>query len=316
MHKIIMAVSVVIISLALVITGCAQPAAKEVTVGNKNFTEEYVVGQLMKQALEEHGFTVNLVSDLSTMALREGMEAGDIDICADYTGTAWMVHLGHEYEPGVDNNQLYRLVKEEEEAKGFIWLDPMWNNNTYAMACWSEFAETNNVTTLSDLAALYRGNEGKVDTFIDFEYSTRPDGLPALEKYYNFEVAEATLKTGAPGASLLALEGRQTEVVMVFGTDPLIAKHGWHVFQDDKAFFPPYDLTPYVRTEVLGKYPEIADILNELVATFPGGGKTATPAIVGQGQQAWQELNARVDIDKLEPDEAAREYLVGQGLVK
>lgn len=316
MRKVIMVALAVVMSLSLVMIGCAQPAAKEVTVGNKNFTEEYVVGQLMKQVLEEHGFTVNLVSDLSTMALREGMEAGDIDICADYTGTAWMVHLGHEYEPGVDNNELYQMVKEEDEANGFIWLDPMWNNNTYAMACWSEFAETNNVTTLSDLAALYQENEGRIDTFVDFEYSTRPDGLPALEKYYGFEVAEATLKTGAPGASLLALEQRQTEVVMVFGTDPLIAKHGWHVFQDDKAFFPPYDLTPYVRAEVLDGYPEIADILNELVATFPGGGKTATPAIVAQGQQAWQELNARVDIDKLEPDEAAREYLVEHGLVE
>ena len=90
MRKIIMAVLVVVTSLVLVMTGCAQPAAKEVTVGNKNFTEEYIIGQLLKQVLEEHGFTVNLVSDLSTMALREGMEAGDIDICADYTGTAWM----------------------------------------------------------------------------------------------------------------------------------------------------------------------------------------------------------------------------------
>ena len=132
-----------------------EATGKEVTVGNKNFTEEYVVGELMKQVLEEHGFKVNLVSDLSTMALREGMEAGDIDICADYTGTAWMVHLGHEYEPGVDNNELYQMVKEEDEDNGFIWLDPMWNNNTYAFACWLEFADENDLTTLSDLAALY-----------------------------------------------------------------------------------------------------------------------------------------------------------------
>lgn len=317
MHKVIAIVVTVCMSLGLVL-GCVGPGAgaKEVTVGNKNFTEQYVVGELMKQALEEHGFQVNLVSDLSSMALREGMETGDIDICADYTGTAWMVHLGHEYEPGVDNNELYQLVKEEETANNFVWLDPMWNNNTYAMACWPEFAETNAVTTLSDLAALYRDNEGKIDTFVDFEYSTRPDGLPALEEYYNFEVAEATLKTGAPGASLLALEEHQTEIAMVFGTDPIIAEHSWHVFQDDKAFFPPYDLTPYVRTEILDKYPEISDILNEVVATFPGGGGAATSAIVAEGQQAWQELNAKVDIDKMEPDEVAHEYLVAHGLVE
>ena len=317
MRKVIMVGLAVIMSLGLGITGCAgEEEVKEVTVGNKNFTEEYVVGQLMKQVLEEHGFKVNLVSDLSTMALREGMEAGDIDICADYTGTAWMVHLGHEYEPGVDNNELYQMVKEEEKDNGFIWLDPMWNNNTYAFACWPEFAQEHNLTTLSDLAALYEEGDVTFEIFLDFEFSTRPDGLPGLEEHYGFKVPEDSLKTAAPGASLLALEAHQTDLSMVFGTDPLIAKHGWHVFQDDKAFFPPYDLTPYVRKEMLDKYPEIEDILNELVATFPGGGMSATPTIVSRGQKAWQELNARVDIDKLEPDEAAREYLLKHGLIK
>jgi len=317
MRRMIAGVLAVIVVLSMLMTGCGEPQGKEVTVGNKNFTEEYVVGQLMKQVLEENGFKVNLVSDLSTMALREGMEAGDIDICADYTGTAWMVHLGHAYEPGVDNNELYQMVKEEEEkGNGFIWLDPMWNNNTYAFACWPEFAQENNLTALSDLAALYEAGDVTFEMFLDFEFSTRPDGLPGLEEHYGFKVPEDSLKTAAPGASLLALEAHQTDLSMVFGTDALIAKHGWHVFQDDKAFFPPYDLTPYIRKEVLDKYPEIADILNELVATFPGGGESATPAIVGEGQKAWQELNARVDIDKLEPDEAAREYLVKHGLIK
>ena len=316
MSRVIVAVSALIISLALVMMGCAQPAVKEVTVGNKNFTEEYIIGQLIKQALEEHGFKVNLVSDLSSMALREGMEAGDIDICADYTGTAWMVHLGHKYEPGIDNNKLYEMVEKEEEAKGFTWLNPIWNNNTYVLVSWPEFVDKNDVESLSDLAALYQEGKVEIRTFVGFEFSTRPDGLPALEEYYGFKVNEAFLMTGAPGASLLGLENRECDVAMAFGTDAIIAKYSWHAYLDDKAFFPPYDLTPYVRTEVLDEYPEIADIINELVATFPGGGKPATPAIVGQGQKAWQELNAMVDISKMEPDEAAHEYLVKHGLIK
>jgi osmoprotectant transport system substrate-binding protein len=132
MHKVIVVVFAIFLAVSLIIGGCAQaPGEKEVTVGNKNFTEQYVVGQLMKQLLEEHGYKVALVADLSTMALREGMESGDIDICAEYTGTAWMVHLGHEYTPGIDNNELYDMVKKEEQNNGFIWLDPIWNNNTY-----------------------------------------------------------------------------------------------------------------------------------------------------------------------------------------
>jgi len=155
-----------------------------------------------------------------------------------------------------------------------------------------------------------------VKTFVGFEFSTRPDGLPALEEFYGFEVPEASLMTGAPGASLLGLENRETDVSMAFGTDAIIAKHSWHAYLDDKAFFPPYDLTPYIRKDTLDKYPEITDILNELVATFPGGGDPATPAIVAECQKVWQGLNARVDIDKLEPDEAAREYLVEHALLQ
>jgi len=307
----------VVLTIALVLMGggCA-PAEKEVTVGNKNFTEQYIIGEMIKQLLEDRGFTVNLVADLSTMALRGGMEAGDIDICADYTGTAWTTHLAHLYEQGVDHNELYELVKEEEAGKGFIWLDPIWNHNTYALASWPEFVEENNLETLSDLAALYQAGEVEIITFIGFEFSTRPDGLPALQEYYGFEVPEASLMTGAPGASLMGLENRQCDVAMVWGTDAPVAKYGWHVYTDDQLFWPPYDLTPYVSQAILDEYPEIEDILNELVATFPGGGGLATPAIVAQGQAVWQALNARVDINKMEPAEVAHEYLLNNGLIK
>ena len=317
MRKLTTIILAIVLTLALVLGGAGCAAGpKEVTVGNKNFTEQYIIGEMIKQLLEDRGFTVNLVADLSTMALRQGMEAGDIDICADYTGTAWMVHLAHVYEPGVDNNKLYQLVKEEEEGKGFIWLDPIWNNNTYVLVSWPEFVGEHNVTSLSDLAALYQAEGGEIRTFVGFEFSTRPDGLPALEEFYGFEVAEASLMTGAPGASLMGLENRECDVAMAFGTDAIIAKYSWHAYLDNKAFFPPYDLTPYVSQDILGKYPEIADILSELVATFPGGGAPATPELVAEGQKVWQALNAEVDIDKMEPEEVAREYLVKHGLIK
>jgi osmoprotectant transport system substrate-binding protein len=316
MRKIVLVLLAVIISLVPLSTlGCAEPV-KEVTVGNKNFTEEYVIGQLMKQVLEENGYTVTLVSDLSTMALREGMEAGDIDICADYSGTAWMTHLGHEYTPGVDNNEIYKMVKDEDAGNGFVWLDAIWNNNTYVLVSWPEFVAEHNLQSISDLAKLYQAGTADIKTFVGFEFSTRPDGLPALQEHYGFEVPEDSLMTGAPGASLLGLENHECDVAMAFGTDAIIAKYSWHVYQDDKAFWPPYDLAPYVRKDTLDKYPEIADILNELVATVPGGGEAATPAIVSEGQKAWQTLNSKVDNDKMEPDEVALEYLSAHGLVK
>jgi osmoprotectant transport system substrate-binding protein len=243
------------------------------------------------------------------------MEAGDIDISADYSGTAWMTHLGHEYTPGADNNEIYNKVKQEDAGNGFVWLDAIWNNNTYVLVSWPEFVQQNNLKTISDLAAMYNSG-AEVKTFVGFEFSTRPDGLPALEQHYGFNVPEESLLTGAPGASLLGLENHECDVAMAFGTDAIIAEHSWHVYQDDQAFWPPYDLVPYVRQETLDEYPEIEDILNELVASFPGGGEAATTAKVSEGQKAWQALNSKVDNDKMEPDEVAREYLIAHGLVK
>jgi osmoprotectant transport system substrate-binding protein len=294
----------------------AAAAEKRVTVGNKNFTEQYIVGQLMKQLLEDSGFKADLRSDLTSMALRAGMESCDIDICAEYTGTAWMVHLKREFKPGIDHNQLYERVRKEDEKNHFVWLNPIWNNNTYALASWPEFAEEFDLSSLSDLARLYQNRAKDIQTFVNFEFSTRPDGLPALEKFYDFRADKRTLRTGTPGASLIALKERQTDVAMLFATDASIAKYGWHIYSDDKSFFPPYDLTPYVREEVLKKYPEIADILDRLIHTFPGGGKRATPEMVAKSQKVWQALNARVDVDKIEPSQVAHDYLVDHALVE
>jgi osmoprotectant transport system substrate-binding protein len=318
MRRLLVLICMACLTIVLITTGAvdAKGDKKRVVVGSKNFTEQYIIGHMIKQLLEDHGFTVDLKADLTSMALRAGMESEDIDICAEYTGTAWMVHLKREHKPGTDNETVYKLVKEQDKGNNFMWLDPIWNNNTYALASWPEFAKEHDLQTVSDVARLYRETRGRIDTFVDFEFSTRPDGLRALEEFYDFTVATSSLKTGTPGASLLALKGHKTDVAMVFGTDASIAKYGWYVYADDRSFFPPYDLTPYVREAVLNKYPEIADILNKLSATFPGGGRAAAPELVSACQQMWRQLNAAVDIEKKEPQEVAWDYLVAHGLTK
>jgi osmoprotectant transport system substrate-binding protein len=311
-------VSTIVLLFVLIFMVLLHPQSKKkVTVGSKNFTEQYIVGELIRQLLEDRNFKVTLVSGLSTGQLRERMEAGEIDVCAEYTGTAWLVLLAHKRELGRDNNEVYRLVKEEEEGNGFIWLNPIWNNNTYAFASWPKVVEEYSLKTISDLASLYREKNGKIKTTVGKEFSERADGLPALKKHYNFTIAESYLNITTPPARITqSLKKHECDVALVFGTDKMVYEHEWYVYMDDKAFFSPYDLTPYVRDEVLVKYPEIADILNELVATFPGGGKTATFDIIAKCQKVWQQLNSRAEIDKMDAKEVAHEYLVKHGLIR
>ncbi len=295
----------------------ASAQEKSVSVGNKNFTEQYIIGQMIKQLLEAGGFAVEYRPDLTSMALRAGMKSGEIDICADYTGTAWMIHLKRKYEPGTGHRTVYQNVKKADKENGFIWIDPIWNNNSYALASWPEFTEKHGLKTLSDLAALYRKNDGEILTFINFEFSARPDGLYALEDIYDFNIARSHLKTATPGASLLSLEEHKAKVAMVFGTDPAIAENGWHVYLDNKSVFPPYDLTPYIRREALESYPEIEEILNSLSASFPGKpGEPITPQLVEECQKIWRRLNAKVDVRKLDPGKVARQYLRENRLIR
>ncbi len=319
MRKQAVIISAIVLAFIVVAmgVGCgAPPDGKEVIVGSKGFTEQYIVGQLMKQLLEDRGFTVELKSGRSTDYLREAIEFGDIDIYAEYTGTAWIEHLSQNYEPGMDNNEVYEKVKVKDKENGLIWLNPIWNNNTYALASWPEFVEKHGLKTLSDLAALYRERQGKVRTSVGLEFYKRADGLPSLERHYDFRVDELYIMKESVVVPLEILKNRESDVAMVFGTDAEVAENGWHVYLDDKDFFPPYDLTPYVRKEVLDKYPEIKGILNELVATFPGGGGEATPEIVAESQKVWQELNRKVKIDGKKVDKVAHDYLVEHGLIK
>ena len=109
MYKRVIILSTIVLVFILIIMDISckvSPGDKEVAVGNKNFTEQYIIGELIKQLLEDRGFIVDLKSGSSTSCLREGMEFGDIDIYAEYTGTAWMVHLAHEFNAGVDNNEV------------------------------------------------------------------------------------------------------------------------------------------------------------------------------------------------------------------
>ena len=100
--KALLIISVVALVLILVANNVwwVAPSRGEITVGNKNFTEQHIVGQLMKQLLEDRGFTVKLKSGRSSTYLREGIGFGDIDIY-------WRQH-------GLNIPRFYHLYSKKE----------------------------------------------------------------------------------------------------------------------------------------------------------------------------------------------------------
>jgi len=297
------------VMMLIVIAGLGLSAvAADITVGAKNFTEQYVVANLIYLLLEDNGYDVELREGMATNVMREAMISGEVDVAMSYTGNGYLLFPpGGNVYAGETQLEMYEKARDYDVANGIAWLEPIWCNNTYAIAVTSEFAATNDVYTVSDFAAYVKANDGNVPFCTTFEFYARPDGLLGVQLHYDFAFNPSVIKTVLAGLTFEPLVNGEVEGTIVFGTDPVVARENWVALQDDLNFWPPYDLSPVVRQEILGEYPEIEGLLNSIVAAFP-----SDPAAARAEMTA---LNARVDVDLLEPEEAAREWLVANGLI-
>ena len=269
---------------------------KNITVGAKNFTEQYILGNMLSILLEENGFQVSEKMGTGSAITREGLVSGQTDLYPEYTGTAWLVYLGHE-EIITDPEELYQKVKEEDlEKNNIVWLERSNVNNTYAIALTQEQAEEIG-TTLSDLAEYVNENHDLI-WGIDHEFAERPDGLPGLAEHYGMNIQEENIRTMDAGLTYEPLSRGQTDITMVFATDGKIKRYGLKVLEDDKNFFPVYNVCVTVRKEVLDQYPEIEEIVSPI--------SELTDEIM-------QELNYQVDVTGLPERLVAKNFLNEQG---
>jgi osmoprotectant transport system substrate-binding protein len=273
-------------------------AEKKITVGAKNFTEQYVLGNMIALLLEANDFTVNEKFGTGSAITREGLVSGQTDIYPEYTGTASLVYLKHE-EVINDPAALYNKVKKEDLENGIVWLDRSNINNTYAIALTKEQVKEIG-TTLSDLAE-YVNLHHDLIWGIDHEFAERADGLPGLAEHYGMNIDEKNIKIVDPGLTYEALNRGQTDITMVFATDGKIKKYGLQVLKDDKQFFPVYNICVNVRKQILDKYPEISEILKPISEL---------------DNETMTELNYQVDATGLPAKLVAETFLREKGYIK
>jgi osmoprotectant transport system substrate-binding protein len=213
----------------------------------------------------------------------------------EYTGTSWLAYLGNDKPvPGVQAQ--YDAVKAADGANGIAWLDGAAVNNTYAFAIRSEKAAELGVKSFSDVAKLPASEQ----TFcVESEFASRPDGWEGLKATYGLKGKTVTLDTGAIYS--VTDKGEDCNFGEVFATDGRIKALDLVVMQDDKEYFPVYQIGFTLKQTTLDKYPAIADIINKLTATLT--------------DQVMQTLNARADVDGDEPADIARDYLIEQGFI-
>ena len=270
-------------------------AQQPVRVGSKNFTEQFILGELYAQALEANGIKTEKKFNLGgTLIAHKALEEKQIDLYPEYTGTILLAVL--KQETMTDAKAVYDKVKGEYAAKGLVVLNQAPVNNTYVLVVRPETAEKYKLETDSDLAKVSK----ELKLGAGPEFRDRKDGLPGLRDKYSMEFKEDLQL--AIGLRYQALKNDQIQVVNGYSTDGMISAMKLKRLKDDRNLWPPYYIVPVVRKDALDANPRIAEVLNRVNASLDD----ATMA----------EMNYKVDGEKMEPKDVAHDFLKAKGIVK
>jgi osmoprotectant transport system substrate-binding protein len=272
--------------------GKGKPA---VTLGDKNFTEQYVLGQLYKQGLEAKGYTVNLKGNIgSSEVVDKALTSGKIDMYPEYMEVIVTVLAGEEKNRPKSAQEAYDRAKAFENKRGFELLDKTPFFNADALAVKPEFAQKNGLKSTADLKKLKSFKFGAPP-----ENKTRYEGVVGMKKEYGLNNID--FKPLAIGLQYKALEDGQIDVAAVFTTDGQLQGGKLTVLTDPKGIFGFQNVAPVVSKKVLAAQgPEFAETLNAISA------KLTT--------EAMRKMNGAVDLDKQDPAKVADQFLRANGL--
>ena len=270
-----------------------------VTIGSKNFTEQYILGNVYIQALEAAGFDVKEELDLgSEQIAHKAVLDGQIDGYPEYTGTSLTSFFGYKTEDvPTDAEEAYELTKEEYAKEGITALAPAPFDNTYVVASTPETAdEIGNPTTLSELSEVEGIDEMSIAGFP--ECRQRTDCLLGLEEVYGW-----TPEFISNEGKYEPLDNDQSDFAFGFGTDGELSLDKYATYEDDLGLFPPYNPAMTMSDEAVEAIgPEGVEIIERVQEPMT--------------EEVMRELNARVDLDKQKPEDVATQYLQESGFIE
>ncbi|MEN4539183.1 glycine betaine ABC transporter substrate-binding protein [Pantoea agglomerans] len=295
--------SVVALTATLLLSQTAQAAAPLV-MATKSFTEQHILSAMTVLWLQKKGFEVVPKRNIATTIGRNALLNKQIDMVWEYTGTSLII-FNHINQP-MSSQQAYETVKKLDARLGLVWLNPAPMNNTYAFAMTRERAEKEGISTMSQLVAKIE-QVRKTDPDhnwrlgLDLEFSGRSDGMKPLQKTYNLTLDRPQIRQMDPGLVYNAIRDGFVDAGLIYTTDGRVKGFNMKVLEDDKHFFPSYNVTPVVRQDVLASHPGLDTALNQLSAQIT--------------DEAITELNKRVDIDHQSPETVARDYLKSKNML-
>jgi osmoprotectant transport system substrate-binding protein len=276
----------------------ALPGAGKPTfvLGDKNFPEEYVLGDLYEQALQAQGYTVKLKANIgSTEETYAALKAGQIQGYPEYDGTLLAAEDGQTKNPA-------NAAAEEADTKswaskhGFTFTNTTPFTDSDAIATLTSYAKAHGLHEIDGLA-----RQGKKVILAGApEFATRfPDGLLGLNREYK---VFPTFKPSSIGSFYSLLDNGEANAAVVFTTDPQLKSSKYTVLTDEKHIF---------------GFQNVGMIIKASVAKAEGSAFTSTINKVSAllTQTAIIALNSAVELDKQSPATVAKAFLKANHLL-
>ena len=271
--------------------GATADAKPTVTLGTKNFTEQYILGELYAQALRAKGYKVIVKQNIgSTEIADKALTSGSIDFYPEYTGTSLSVVAGESMAPA-SARETYQKAKAFYAKRGQTLLEATPFEDRDAIAVTAAFARKHKLRSTEDLQKL-----GTVKLGAAPEFRTRIAGLEGLRQEYGLDNVKFVPLEIEGGGNYDALDSGKVEAADVFTTDAQLASGKYVVLRDPKAVFGFQNLAPVVDSEVLKRqgagFAEVLDAVS---------GKLTN--------EVMQQMNADVALDGKDPAEVAKDFL-------
>jgi osmoprotectant transport system substrate-binding protein len=293
-------------ALLLALAGCgggdeAAPSRGEAAtaaplrIGTKNFTEQFILGELYRQALEAKGFPVELKLNVgSSEIIHQALTGGGLDMYPEYMGVL-LSEVANQRARPTSPRAAYLEAKAYEERLGFTLLQTTPFSDANALAVTPEFARRHRVRTIADLGRLGR----TVRIAAPPEFRTRFEGVVGLELRYGLRQVSAVPM--AIGKQYDALDAGRVDAAAVFTTDGQLAGRRYVLLSDPEKVFGTQHVAPVISHRALRRHG------TRMSAAIDAVSRRLTAS-------AMRKMNAAVDLDGREPAAVADAFLREQRL--
>lgn len=231
-------------------------AGLRLRVGGKNFTESYLLSNLLAIHLRSQGADVELSTGMGSKVLFDATRAGSIDLYVDYSGTIWAT-LMKRRETKLPQQTLIEVSDYLLKEHGIVSVGRLGFENAYAFAMRRDRADQLGIRSITDLS------EHAPDLKIagDFDFFGRAEGKLVLQAY---DLEFRQRRNMNSRLMYDAIAGGQVDVVTAYTTDGQILAFDLLVLDDPRAAFPPYDAILLLSPDA-GRNPQVVDSVKVLV---------------------------------------------------